>query len=119
MIDEKILIKVFENRIDVFLKQHPEQKDCAAVQRQKETIQLIEAEAKRQKNGWIPCSEKLPEDGKEVLVWYEYFRYGNYNCMYQTFGIGYQFDGFWSGDVQGHKSRCIAWQPLPEQYKEN
>ena len=48
MIDEKILIKVFENRIDTFLKQHPDQKDCAAVQGQREIIQLIEAEAKRQ-----------------------------------------------------------------------
>ena len=48
MIDEKILIKDFENRIDTFLKQHPDQKDCAAVQGQREIIQLIEAEAKRQ-----------------------------------------------------------------------
>lgn len=31
MIDEKILIKNSENRIDTFLKQHPDQKDCAAV----------------------------------------------------------------------------------------
>ena len=48
MIDENILIKVFENRIDTFLKQHPDQKDCVAVQGQREIIQLIEAEAKRQ-----------------------------------------------------------------------
>ena len=48
MIDENILIKVFENRIDTFLKQHPDQKDCVAVQGQREIIQFIEAEAKRQ-----------------------------------------------------------------------
>lgn len=48
MTDENILIKVFENRIDTFLKQHPDQKDCAAVQGQREIIQLLEAEAKRQ-----------------------------------------------------------------------
>ena len=51
MIDENILIKVFENRIDTFLKQHPDQKDCVAVQGQREIIQLIEAEAKRQNGG--------------------------------------------------------------------
>lgn len=59
MVDEKILIKVFENRIDTFLKQHPDQKDCAAVQGQKETIQLIEAEAKRQEAELRKCMLSL------------------------------------------------------------
>ena len=66
---------------------------------------------------WIPTSERLPEDGRRVLVWYEYFRYGDYNCMYQTHGIGFQYKGHWSGDVSGTNARCIAWQPLPEPYK--
>lgn len=48
MIDERNLIKNFENRIDTFLKQHPDQKDCVEIQRQKELIQLIEAEAEKQ-----------------------------------------------------------------------
>lgn len=65
---------------------------------------------------WIPCSECLPQEYEKVLVWYEYFRYGDYNKMYQTYGVGYQADGFWSGDVSGQRSKCIAWQPLPEPY---
>lgn len=68
-------------------------------------------------DGWVPVEERLPEEGEEVLVWYEYFRYGDYNCMFQTYGIGYQYDGHWSGDVNGRKARCISWQPLPESYR--
>lgn len=70
------------------------------------------------KNKWIPVEEQLPKDGVNVLVWYEYYRYGDYNCsMYQTYGIGYQFDGRWGGDVNGTKARCIAWMPLPDPYE--
>lgn len=64
---------------------------------------------------WISIKDMLPERGKTVLCWYEYFRFGNYNRLYQTYGLGYQYNGCWSGDVaQGHQCRVIAWMPLPE-----
>jgi len=75
----------------------------------------------RKKVEWIPCSEYLPMDFEDVLVWYEYFRYGDYNRMYQTYGIG-NYDSLydiWGGDVNGHKARAIAWMPLPAPYKES
>ncbi len=68
-------------------------------------------------DGWIPVEEQLPEAGEKVLVWYEYFRYGEYNRMYETYGIGWQYFGHWSGDVSGTKAKCIAWSPLPELYR--
>lgn len=64
---------------------------------------------------WINVKDRLPEDGKEVLCWYEYFRYGDYDCMWRTYGIGFCHCGVWIGEVaQGVKARVIAWMPLPE-----
>lgn len=64
---------------------------------------------------WIPANEELPPEGVDVLCWYEYFRYGLYNRMYQTFGIGHQFNGNWGGEVaRGRDTKVLAWMPLPE-----
>ena len=64
---------------------------------------------------WISVKDRLPEDGENVLIWYEYFRYGSYNRMYKTYEIAYQYDGFWSGvNPLGQKARVFAWMPLPE-----
>lgn len=64
---------------------------------------------------WVLTDEKLPPNGQDVLCWYEYFRFGAFNRMYQTFGIGYQFNGNWGGEVvQGQKAKVLAWMPLPK-----
>ena len=64
---------------------------------------------------WVLTDEKLPPEGQDVLCWYEYFRFGSYNRMFQTYGIGYQYNGMWGGEVaQGQKARVLAWMPLPE-----
>ena len=63
---------------------------------------------------WVPVTERLPEDGDVVLCWYEYFRFGEYNLMYQTSGIGYYINGMWGGDVSnGRNIKVVAWMPLP------
>ena len=71
----------------------------------------------KKNDGWIPVEERLPEEWEKVIVWYEYFRYGDYNRMYETYGIGWKYGGHWAGDVSGTKARCIAWRPLPEPYR--
>lgn len=64
---------------------------------------------------WVPCSERLPDEHKMVLVtvgWEDevFKNYGVYDAVYGS-------DGLWHG--QGYEPmRCkvVAWMPLPEAY---
>ena len=93
------------------------------LQATEEAIDIINQVEAEYNNGWIPCSERLPDDLIDVLVWFEYYRFGNYNGLYQTIGISYTNNGEWSRFVNGtsgwRKLRIIAWQPLPQPYKES
>lgn len=65
--------------------------------------------------GWIDAEDELPPEGELVLCCCEYFRYGDYNCMWRTVDTGYQFDGRWSGNAaQGHKAKVLFWRAIPE-----
>ena len=72
---------------------------------------------------WIPCSERLPDNDNEVLCWYEY-RIMQGTCiseMAHRYGIGWysKKSDIWVGEVSvGVDCRVIAWQPLPQPYKE-
>lgn len=66
-------------------------------------------------NEWISVNDRLPENCDDVLCWYEYFRYGDYNRMYRTYGIGHCIGGYWGGEVsEGTRCKVLYWQPLPE-----
>ena len=68
---------------------------------------------------WVKAEDKLPPEGELVLCWYEYFRFGLYNRMFQTFGIGCHYAGNWCGEVANRtRARVIAWMPLPKPPKE-
>ncbi len=79
-----------------------------------------EAKVVSDNNGWIPVSEKLPEEGKEVLAQFavrvvhtnnkvDEFVY--IHTMYYENGVWQSFAGVPNGKVE-------AWQPLPKPYKE-
>lgn len=72
------------------------------------------------KTGWIPVSERLPEEDGQYLVIVKYKPEANYESIYAE--CGEWVEGKWDmccfgghcGEVEG----IIAWQPLPEPYKE-
>ena len=70
-------------------------------------------------NYWHNPDKEMPEEvngiSKDVLCWYEYFRYGSYNRMFRTYGIGYTVHGRWGGDVAcGQRAKVLRWMPLPK-----
>ena len=70
---------------------------------------------------WISCEERLPENYTDVLVWFEYYRYGDYNRLYQMHGIGTYIKEYnsWiiNHETGWRKLRVFAWCPLPEPWK--
>jgi hypothetical protein len=67
-------------------------------------------------HGWIPCSERLPEDGKNCLITYISFLDGITKCCD---GCAYVIENgwFWCLDDSEVNVDVIAWMPLPEPYK--
>ena len=69
------------------------------------------------KGGWIPCSERLPKEYGEYIVWWTDITKSKY---YEI--VEYEPSNGWIGDipqaVEG-KYSVIAWQPLPEPFKES
>ena len=80
----------------------------------------IEALQEPQVGGWIPVSERLPEDGYGVLVTVN----GKHNNI--TFVDALEIAEYGNTEgwiVEGYLDwldpNVIAWQPLPEPYKES
>lgn len=112
--------KVFDEKKLIYTKD-PDELMCPMCGA-RDTLDIAKLFISELSTDWIPVSERLPEDMQRVLVWFEYYRYGDYNCMYQTYGFGYVCDGKWSPFINGESgwqdARIIAWLPLPEPYKE-
>ena len=94
-------------------------------------IEIVKQEAEQYNNGWIACSERLPEESGYYLVTYHNWSDGNFLPKYDDtyvrrlhYQISEHFVG-WNypknvddrAENDCHKE-VIAWQPLPEPFKE-
>lgn len=63
---------------------------------------------------WISVEDRLPENGVDVLCWYEYYHWSKEKVL-PEYGIGYCFNGMWGGEVSnGRDCNVLYWMPLPE-----
>ena len=95
--------------------------------------EIVQEVAREYNNGWIPCSERLPElktksfgnkqKRTNVLVT---LRNGVVKEMTYEFATKEFWEAgdenhieHWKEDYNGNDIEVIAWMPLPEPYKEN
>lgn len=76
---------------------------------------------------WVPCSERLPEESGEYLVWYDCGE-DMEGCCVENFDAGVGAFGRWCDEYDEHTlgfldsefiyfDEAVAWMPLPEPYK--
>lgn len=75
--------------------------------------QIVNEVAEEYNGGWIPCSDRLPEENQEVML--QDF-YGNITIEKMETNDG--LEGFSDGDWWSSANNYVAWQPLPEPFKE-
>ena len=83
--------------------------------------EIVNELAEEHKGGWIPCSERLPENNKVVLCWVK----STTIASGETYIIGSCDRGFWFLQTYeiGHHHfpvkdyEVVAWQQLPEEYQ--
>lgn len=95
---------------------NPNKEDIAEFNAYKKCIEIVNKLADEYINtssdtssGWIPCSERLPEANKGVLV-----------CTNEG-QVDVDYYGEYIKDfigLKGTEQYAIAWQPLPAPYKE-
>ena len=81
---------------------------------------LVKEAAEEYNNGWIPCSERLPEDNGVYFVTLDDDIMPR--CIdVRNFRNGVFEQRFIVSPLQGKcpEEKVVAWMPLPEPYKEN
>lgn len=92
-------------------------------------IEIVQEVAEEYNGGWIPCSERLPEDDKKQYI------VQKTNGFIDILGFtkdAYKLDKYDFSEYKDKKKQlfydydseygyieceCVAWQPIPEQYK--
>ena len=93
-------------------------------------IEIVKQTAAEYNNGWILCSERLPEEGGYYLVTYHGWSNGDYLPKFDDTYVrrlhyqkserftGWNHPRYCDDKAENDTNReVIAWQPLPEPYQ--
>ena len=103
-----------------------------AIHKMKKYLELANDTNVPSKNGWIPVSEKLPEDDdmrfymcivenheEDLPMFCQYdseYGFGFWHDIYDSTSLGFVDTVFKTNDELGYE-KVVAWQPLPEPYR--
>ena len=110
---EKILERLEENQTIVFNLGGGKPKQSIDYSK---AVEIVQEVAEEYEDGWIPCSERLPEDDSICIVTVEYpnnetvVDYGWFDRIGVCWFVGMQ---------EFRTSNIIAWMPLPKCYEES
>ena len=79
----------------------------------KEMLEIVQEVAEEYNGGWIACSDRLPEENQKVIL-QDFYR----NITIEKMKINDGVKGFSDGDWWSSANNYVAWQPLPEPFKE-
>lgn len=129
---EKILARFIleSSSCKVYKLINPTKEDIAEFNAYKKCIEIVKEVAAEYNGGWIPCSEKLPEDDKKQYIVqktngfidilgftkdaYKLDRYDFEEYKDKKKQLFYDYDS----EYGYTECKCEAWQPLPERFKE-
>ena len=89
--------------------------DCAKYQAYGNAIEIVNQLAEEYNNGWIPCSERTPNDRDAVLVCATGSEEGVFISYYVEELERWRYD---TDEGVSHYVNVIAWQPLPAPYEQ-
>lgn len=141
-IDEKKLIEYLEALVEFERKKSQESAEIGAFDMAtcyghgeycyKNAINAAEEQPKI--GGWIPCSERLPDEHDSIFAQFkdtDQWSGAMFEKISDDVNVTVEFengkrktktlhtiDGKWNEGNRGVKFKVIAWQPLPEEYHE-
>ena len=96
-----------------------------------DAIEIVKQEAAEYNNGWIPCSERLPEEYGDYLVAWKPLHMSAEDIIkkvgravphfYEIVEYDPDDEALWIGSIEQAQGEyeIIAWQPLPYPYHPN
>lgn len=116
-------LKFYENRFEELSGTERDAEDWGSIKSYKDTIEIVKELEQEYNNGWIPCSERLPQESEPVCTLCEVV-----NVMLKD-GIvtsgwcnrylekWYVLDHYHDYPLPYEYKDVIAWHPLPAPYR--